>query len=327
MFPDWIIAGVPKAGTSSLFEWLTAHPEVSGPAEKETYYFTDPGTHMFPKRSFHTHGLRGYEKIFARCNDNARILIEATPGYLYSRTARDVLPNLPNQPRFIFMLREPVEQVKSLYRYFQENWNWIPREMTFADFVRDIKQGRAQFRGNELAAHALENADYAPHLIRWRQACRQDRMHVFLFEEMVRDNQNFMRSLATKMEIDPTFYDDYDFPAANESYVVRSRFVHEVNIHLRGLIPKGPLFRALRSLYRTANTRKAENGGVLDDGVERLLSERYLPGLEVLEREFGLDLTGWRQVLTARLASGAKIASAGSSVSAWLAPNRGCRNA
>src|SRR5215212_3535508 len=53
MLPNWIIAGVPKAGTSTLFRWLTDHPEVSGPSEKETCYFVDRGSHMFrPDRNF-----------------------------------------------------------------------------------------------------------------------------------------------------------------------------------------------------------------------------------------------------------------------------------
>ncbi len=35
-----IIAGVPKAGTTSLFRALASHPDISGASEKETQFFS-----------------------------------------------------------------------------------------------------------------------------------------------------------------------------------------------------------------------------------------------------------------------------------------------
>ena len=150
MFPNWIIAGAPKAGTSSLFRWLTDHPDVTGPLEKETYYFVDPGTHMFrSQRNFYEGGLAGYSKLFDSCDRSSKIIIKSTPGYVYSKTALRELPALPSAPRFIFVLREPVAQLRSLFTYFQQNWNWIPRDKASepvgtranAVEVRDLETG------------------------------------------------------------------------------------------------------------------------------------------------------------------------------------------
>src|SRR5688572_5812110 len=47
MLPNVIIAGAPKCGTSSLFRWLTDHPQVGGSTMKETYFFIDPESHMY----------------------------------------------------------------------------------------------------------------------------------------------------------------------------------------------------------------------------------------------------------------------------------------
>jgi len=41
IFPNLVIAGAPKSGTSSLFFWLAAHPEVCGSQKKETYFLAD----------------------------------------------------------------------------------------------------------------------------------------------------------------------------------------------------------------------------------------------------------------------------------------------
>lgn len=307
MLPNWIIIGAPKAGTSSVFQWLADHPEVCGSREKETYYFVDPGTHMHMRsRNFADHGLAGYETLFGG-KPGARVVVEATPGYMYHETALRELPRLPSAPHFIVLLREPVAQVRSLFRYFQQNWDWVPRSMSFPDFVETVERGTSSFKGNELASGALRNANYVEALRRWRDAAGGERLHVYLFEDMIADPRGFMTRLAAEMKIDPGFYETYGFPVENETYVVRNGLLQTLNIRLRGLIPQGRLYGALRRVYRAANTMPVQRTTTPTAGeadVERMLSRRYLTTLPELESEFGLELSGWRRTLEARLATG-----------------------
>lgn len=307
MMPNWIIVGAPKAGTSSLFQWLVDHPQVGGSREKETYYFVDPGTHMYRQdRNFAQHGVKGYEALFSHCDPAARVVLEATPGYMYYETALTELPRLPTRPNFIFLLREPVAQLRSLHRYFQQNWDWVPRSMSFAEFVDAAERGDSNFKGNELAAGALRNACYIDQMRRWRDACGPERLHVLLFESLLEDPRQFMAETAQRLGIDPSFYDSYDYPIENESYVARSATLQSLNIRLRGMIPQGRVYHALRRIYRAANTRKASASAVRVDlqdlAAERMLSQRYMPMLDDLETEFGLDLARWRHRMEARLA-------------------------
>lgn len=297
MLPNWIIAGVPKAGTTSVFRWLSDHPQAAGASEKETYYFLDAGSHMFrPQSNWRDHGTAGYERLFAGCNPDARVVLESTPGYIYSETALSELPSLPTKPRFIFMLREPSAQIRSLFTYFQQNWNWVPRGMSFAEFIDAVEQASCKFNGNELAAHALDHAWYPSHLRRWRAAVGAERMHVLLFEDLVAESRAVMQRLAALMNIDPAFYDDYAFPQENATYEVRNAAIQDFNIWLRARLPKGRVYNALRSLYRKLNTRApaALDG---DAEVQAQLAERYRPMWAELERDFGLDLARWRHAV------------------------------
>jgi hypothetical protein len=301
MLPNWIIAGAPKAGTSSLFSWLVDHPEVSGSAEKETYYFVDPGTHMYsPARNFVGGGLAGYSKLFEACDPGSRVVIESTPSYLYSEAALRELPHLRTEPKFIFVLREPVSQLHSLFSYFQQNWNWIPRQMSFREFVAAAEQGGHEFKGNELAVNALRNAWYPDHLRRWQAAVGRDRMLILLFEDLVEDSRAAMRVIARRMGIDPTFYETYDFPAENKTYLARSGALQDLNIMVRSRLPQGAMYNTLRRFYRAINT-KAPSGHGRDLGADRRLAERYVEMLPDLETGFGLDLTKWRQALEAKI--------------------------
>ncbi len=295
MFPNWIIAGAPKAGTSSLFRWLTDHPDVTGPLEKETYYFVDPGTHMFrSQRNFYEGGLAGYSKLFDSCDRSSKIIIESTPGYVYSKTALRELPALPSAPRFIFVLREPVAQLRSLFTYFQQNWNWIPRDMSFAEFVAAAETKSHEFKGNELAANALSNVWYPEHLRRWRDAVGSERMFILLFEDLIGDTAQTMNRVSGWMGIDPSFYTDYDFEPENQTYLARNGALQDLNVLIRGRLPRGQVYNAVRRLYRAINTKKPPRRNE-DLEAEGRLAARYVDMLPELETEYCLDLTGWRR--------------------------------
>jgi hypothetical protein len=303
MLPNLIIAGAPKSGTSSLFRWLADHPDVLGSNVKETQYFADPGTHVFnASRHLSTGGIEGYATFFGAGKRNYRLVVEATPTYLYSELARRNLPKIESAPHFIFLLREPVRQMQSLFRYFQSNWSWIPPSMRFSEFVTECQSGSARFGGNELAENALRNAAYVNYLCEWRDACGADRMHVFIFEDAFADEFRFMRRLAAQFGIDPAFYDTYHFPRENQTYEVRSRMLQDVNMAIRARLPQGVVYRAARCVYRALNTRVQPGRELLEDDAEILRGGLFHHANERLSREFNLDLGRWLEIDRARRA-------------------------
>ena len=42
MYPDIFIAGAPKCGTTTLYDWLAQHPAVFAPDTKEPHHFFNP---------------------------------------------------------------------------------------------------------------------------------------------------------------------------------------------------------------------------------------------------------------------------------------------
>ena len=294
VLPNLVIAGAPKSGTSSLFRWLCDHPEVLGSSVKETRYFADPGTHVFDEgRNYLSRGLEGYSEFFKAKGPEPGLVVEATPTYLYSELALRELPLIPSKPHFQFVLRDPVSQVRSVHRYFQQNWAWVPPDMDFRSFVAASRAGNARFDGNELAEGVMQNAAYVDFLVRWRDACKPQRMHVFLFEDVFADPRAFMRELARRFGIEPTFYDDYPFPAENQTYTVRNRLLQKLNIAVRPMIPQGALYRAARSVYRLLNTSREDERNRGNAAVEEELREGFRLKNEALAREFDLDLTPW----------------------------------
>jgi hypothetical protein len=294
--PNFLICGAPKAGTSSLFEWIASHPDAVGSLEKETYFFVDPGTHMHRSERHVANGLASYEQCFPEIDlaQPPRVILEGTPSYIYSETALRHVPDLPARPKCLFIVREPADQIYSCFRYFQGNWDWIPRDMAFEEYVSILVEGRRHsFNGNELARDALRNASYVDFLVRWRERLGDERMMVRTFDELRSDPRRFTKSIAEWVGLDSSFYDGFDFPVENATYAVRSQWLQKINLRVRKALPQGQLYNSIRALYRRANTVRPAAADSADRlAMERLRSD-FASSNDRLRREFGLSLPGW----------------------------------
>lgn len=296
LLPNLIIAGAPKAGTSSLFRWLADHPDALGSSEKETYYFVDTDSHMYRPESHIGNGLEDYHAFFRnQSSETPRVILESTPTYLYYETALTMLPELESRPKFVFVLREPSEQVYSVFRYLKNNWSAIPEEMTFAQFISRIRDHNDRFGGNDFAQHALRNAVYVDYLKRWRERAGSSRMAIWLFDDLRRDTKKFTQEVARFCGLDPEYYETYNFPRENETYQPRSAGLQKFNVAIRGLLPKGRVYSRLRNIYRQLNTTKPTPPSDEDREMMSTLRMEFSSNNQELASEFNLDLTPWSQ--------------------------------
>jgi len=109
-WPNLFIIGAPKCGTTSLAQYLSAHPGIYFSPIKEPHYFT-----------FDMPGLReatdqaSYQRLFSGAQSSAIYRGEASVFYLYSQAAvPNILQCSPNA-RLIVMVRNPIAMVQSLY--------------------------------------------------------------------------------------------------------------------------------------------------------------------------------------------------------------------
>ena len=101
--PDFVIVGAQRAGTTSLFRYLAAHPDVAVPGEKELHFF-DLGFARggdWYRQQFPVDGVTG----------------EATPYYLFHPHAPRRLAAALPVAKLIVLLRDPVERAVSHYKH------------------------------------------------------------------------------------------------------------------------------------------------------------------------------------------------------------------
>ncbi|MFG1606647.1 sulfotransferase family protein [Actinoplanes sp. NPDC049265] len=134
--PDFLIAGVPKAGTTALHAALAPHPELLLSRVKEPKFFLSNGRPPATGgpgdvQTYQEHVWRraDYEALFAAAPPGVK-KGEATPFYLGDLASHDRIAGLLPDVRVILLLRDPVDRAHS-------NWThlWIAGLESEADFL------------------------------------------------------------------------------------------------------------------------------------------------------------------------------------------------
>ncbi len=108
--PNFFIPGAAKSGTTSLHELLDTHPDISMSNEKEPVYWNHK---LFNK--FENQEISRYLNLFKQ---DVKIKGESTTSYMYYESfIRNVKNNFQQSPKFIFILRNPIDRYVS-----HSNW-------------------------------------------------------------------------------------------------------------------------------------------------------------------------------------------------------------
>lgn len=107
-FPDFIIGGAPRSGTTYLCEALSRHPDIyiSRPFNPETKIFLLPDPHQ---RSYEDR----YRSLFNSAG-NEHFWGDKTSYYLENEAACHRIYKTIRQVKMVFIVREPVSQLLQL---------------------------------------------------------------------------------------------------------------------------------------------------------------------------------------------------------------------
>lgn len=298
--PHLIIGGAPKCGTSSVFEWLAAHPDVVGSSPKEPHFLMDREHPLFnPALNVQDHGLGAYNTIFP--DEEVRVRVEASTHYLYQKSAPRMLGQLSEPPRIVFLLRRPADRVYSSYLFSRNNRAALRLDVDFSKYVRaGESESAVEFAnpGSEpdffIWRRDVAYSRYMDWLDEWLRYLPKSSIRICLFEEMRRDARSFMYEFAQWLDLDPSFYDTYDFTARNRSYSMSSPLIHRCALSLSRRLPRWRGRDLLRRLYLGAQRPKTVEQTLEEKEHLMILSRHYEESNQRLAETFDIDLSAWR---------------------------------
>lgn len=306
-FANFVIGGTEKAGTTSVFDYLSAHPEVCTSSKKETDFF----------REGFTGDLRAdaecYARFFERCDPTVPVLLEASPGYLGEAAA--VAPRmraLAPDARLLFILRDPIDRLYSSYHFHRGKLN-LPQGLAFEDYVArciefDQRTKSPQELGiGEWFLKVLRFGCYSDFITIFRAHLPQENIKIMFFEALGQDERAFMIELSAFLGIDAGFWSDFAFRRSNVTFSGRNKALHRLAMQLNGLTE--PLMRRYPGLkqgivraYKMVNQER-EGYDPMPPGVRQRLVEFYGPGIRALRQQLGTELPESWRYLTGNTAS------------------------
>lgn len=290
--PNLIIAGLPKCGTTSLFSYLDAHPQICGSSIKEPDFFRPRGDHA-PLR------LEQYSALFSS-NPSATWRMEASVHYFWGgrEVAQDISRTLTN-PRIIISLREPARRLWSAYT-FTKSRGAIPITESFPQtFERWQAEETAYLAGLREEPSPIGLSNYAAYLGPWLEAFGSDLRVIFL-EDMARSAASEVEKLFRWLELEPLPSNQMEYERRNPTVSPRSQIVaraaHFARQHTNTWLRNTPIFRdALRRAYSRVNT--APTTERLDDAtaqsIRALCADSNAQLGALLEQHGYTDLPGW----------------------------------
>jgi hypothetical protein len=265
-----VIAGVGKSGTSSMFSYLAAHPEICGTAVKETHFF-DPVLRGEPLPP-----LEEYARHWAHAAGE-RYRLEATPLYcLGGDPMLDAFAaHLPPDLRVLILLREPVDRLAVNFAYMKAKLA-LPDIETFDEYVDRCLTLRDQGIDGDPATGATgwARSFYGDYLGPWIERLGP-RLRLVWFDDLVADPEACVRDVLAWLDLDPSPAAEVDYRVHNPTTAPRSRLVQRavVAVHHRAgaaLAARPGLRRRARAAYLRLNGRPNEQPTVSAEARTRL---------------------------------------------------------
>jgi hypothetical protein len=271
---DAIIAGVNKAGTTSLFVSLSTHPDVAPSSIKETRYFLPAryGQSLPPQAE--------WEAYFSNAGDRP-VRLEATPSYFYgsAAVAEAMLERLTN-PHALVVLREPVSRAISFFTYQKVRLRF-PADYPITDYLAAADRlTAADFQDPENEKYmAFRGGCYAEFLPGWLDTFGTERLHVIDFVRLVTDQAATLRDTAERLGLDPARFPAGALSSENRTTGFKSKSFQRLalfgNDKLEKLLRRHPdAKRKLRAFYYRVNGQATEEE--IPDSVREELAARYV---------------------------------------------------
>lgn len=289
--PNFFVVGAQKAGTTSLYYYLKQHPEVYMSPVKEPHFFDHGGE----RRSFGGPGrvpgpefstFEEYLGLFEGARGE-RAIGEASPTYLYLPEAAERIKRHVPEAKLIAVLRDPADRAYSAFLHAVRGG----RE-PLGDFSEALREEEGRIRdGWHHLYHYRSRGYYHQQLSRFYGLFGQDRVRVYLYEDLRADPVGVARDIFRFLEVDDSFVPDMSV-RYNATGVPRNRAVTALVKAFNRLTPalkKVLPFEARQRVKGVIFTKPPP----LPKEARGELVEAYREDVLALQGLIGRDLSGW----------------------------------
>jgi hypothetical protein len=292
--PNFIIIGSAKAGTSSVYHYLSQHPEIYMSPLKETEFFIRVGQELEINEvqanevlNKGVGNLEDYRALFQGVKNEIAIG-EATPGYLYHSWVPKTIQQYIPDAKLIVLLRDPVERA---YSHF---WHNVGNGRETLDFAGAIQHEKV--RMNEkwgIGYYYVNRGFYYPQLKRFFDVFDPKQIKVCLFEDLIHNPTDTVQDIFRFLGVNDTYIPEN----ISEKYLAFSRGKNKyIDKLLEGLNPIKSILKTFvpKQLGKSIiNSLTTKDKPTFPAEIRRELVQGYREDIFKLQGLIDRDLSKW----------------------------------
>lgn len=238
--PDFVIIGAQRAGTTSLFRYLCAHPNVVPPVLNKGIHYFDTG---YDKGAawYRSHFPTNAYRAWTRRRTRSEVLTgEGSPYYVFHPLSPVRISRMLPGARLILMLRDPVSRAYSQYQHE------VSRGFEVLSFEEALEREEERLEGEEdrilrdptyiSFSHQhhsyVARGRYAEQILRWWEFFPREQLLVVDSSEFFAHPDRGFRRVLDFLELPPLSLPQYeqlnahsyDVMSDHASVFLRSRF-------------------------------------------------------------------------------------------------------
>ena len=296
-FPDLIVIGAAKAGTSAFYRYIEQHPQIYTSSIKEPQFFGlegetkqfkgPPGMEIKENKAIRT--MEEYQALFKDAPED-RCIVEASTSYLYLPKASERIHHYIPQIKLIAILRNPVERAYSAFLYLTR----ASRE-PITDFSKALLAEPTRIQNDWAFLYRYQDFGfYSSQLKRYYDKFDSAQLRIFLHDDLKADPLKVMRETFSFLNLDSTFEPDMS-RRFNVSGLPKNKLLHKLigeqnmlKSALKSVLPRK--YRSdLKERYYEKNLSKPR----LAEETRLQLIETFREDILKTQDLIGRDLSAW----------------------------------
>lgn len=229
---DIAIVGAQKAGTTSLNNYLSEHPEILGHPQTEFAYFRDD-------KEYNEDYSSVFKRYFTVGSITSKYVLAKNVGiYDNEKAIKRLFEHNPNC-KIIFVLREPVS--RAISSYHMEKFNgWLKSD--FSE-IKDVIE-REDYN-NSLYRLFINMGLYAKHLKVLLKYFPKENVKIYLFEDLKTNTKDIYIDICNWLGVSNNFLPELQ-EKHNPTFQAKSQTLTSILLKLRN--NKNPIKRIVKSI-------------------------------------------------------------------------------
>ena len=303
--PNFFIVGAPRCGTTAMYEYLKAHPDIFMPEHpKEPHHF---GSDLQGIRFLRFRDDAKYLALFDAAKDE-KCLGEASTAYLVSKRAAYEIGEFNPSAKVIIMLRSPIDMIYSIYN--RNLYTSNEDLQTFEEALAAEQDRRAGKRIPKIT-HTLQGLFYTEfgrfteQIQRYFDVFGREQVHIIIYDDFKSDTITAYRETLNFLEVDSAF--ESEFRVVNANKTIKHKTIQQLLIKtnltpikikesktfhtIRTALPKGTIDFGIK-LFNNLYTQEEQRTPMKQE-TEQKLKQQFKNEIDTLSQLINHNLTNW----------------------------------